>query len=76
MPWKTLKPSSKSDHPSDAQIKRLYTIATSNGWNHERVKTMVYITWHKNSTKDLTMNEYEELIDYMFFHEEKGAKKI
>jgi len=65
MPWKTIKPGSKSDHPSDAQIKRLYTIATMCGWDHDRVKVLLSITYHKNSTKDLTIDEYEEVCEYI-----------
>ena len=65
MPWKTIKPGSKSDHPSDAQIKRLYSIASNNQWSHDNVKLLLSITYHKGSTKDLTIDEYEETCEYL-----------
>jgi len=65
MPWKTITPGSKRDHPSEAQIRRLYTIATNTGWSHEKVKTLIYIAHHKGTTKDLTMEEYEETVQYL-----------
>ena len=64
MSWKTLQPK-KRDHPSESQIRRLYTIASSNGWSHDQVKLLIYMTHHKGSTRDLTGEEYEETCHYL-----------
>jgi len=74
MPWRTLQPK-KQDHPSDAQIKRLYTIASNNGWSHDRVKLLLSITHHKQSTKDLTMEEYGEVCEYLESNVQRGEKE-
>lgn len=65
MPWQTLRPSGKKDRPSDAQVKRLYSIASANNWSHDQVKLLLSITHHKQSTKDLTISEYEETVQYL-----------
>lgn len=74
MPWKTLQPK-KRDHPSESQIKRLYTIASNNGWSHDQVKTLLSVTHHKNSTKDLTMEEYEEVCEYLESNVQRGERE-
>jgi len=47
---------------SDAQVKRLYTIAGKKGFNEDQVKGVIKKDYKKDSTKDLTKKEYDELV--------------
>lgn len=47
---------------SEAQIKRLFAIATGQGWKTEQVKDVMNNWFKKESTKELTMPEYDKLI--------------
>lgn len=49
--------------PSAAQIARLFAIASGNGWTNDQVKIYMETTWKISSTKDLTLDKYEALVD-------------
>lgn len=49
-------------HPSDAQLKRLFAIAHSNGLDDAVIKKAVLDLSNKTSTKDLTLDEYNRLV--------------
>lgn len=51
----------KTGGPSEAQLKRLFTIANSHFWKHEDVKKYIKSAYKKESSKDLTLKEYDEL---------------
>ncbi len=46
---------------SDAQVKRLYAIASSAGFTNDQVKMAVKKDYKKDSATELTKNEYDEL---------------
>lgn len=52
-----------SDHrkPSEAQLKRLYTIATSNGFAHEKIKEILKADYGIESSKELSIDQYNDL---------------
>ena len=45
--------------------KRLYTVATVNGFTHEQVKGRIAFEYGISTTKDLTQEQFEELINYL-----------
>jgi hypothetical protein len=47
---------------TDAQVKRLYTIAGKKGVSEKRVKVTIKDNYNKDSAKDLTKKEYDELV--------------
>jgi ERF superfamily len=47
---------------TDAQLKRLFAIQSKSTWTPEHVKAMMKHTWNIESTKDLSMSNYESLI--------------
>ena len=55
------KPEQKKSALSDKQIKRLYTIAKIAKKSEEDVKKWIKVKWNKDSTKDLTRQEYDEI---------------
>jgi len=55
------KPEQKKSTLSDKQIKRLYTIAKIAKKTEEDVKKWIKVKWNKESTKDLTRQEYDEI---------------
>ncbi|ONI47276.1 hypothetical protein AN644_00165 [Candidatus Epulonipiscium fishelsonii] len=57
----TVKIESKKEL-SQLQIKRLYTIAGSKGYDSNSVKRQILKNYNKSSTSDLTYEEYNELI--------------
>lgn len=50
---------------SEAQLKRLFAIASSAGWNTDSVKAYLKITYGKETTKDLSQRQYEEMCAYI-----------
>jgi hypothetical protein len=50
--------------PSEAQIKRLFTIAKTgpDGWTNEQIKEYIGIKYKIDSTKDLTRAQYDEFV--------------
>ena len=55
-------PTKKESELSQDQITRLYTIATKKGFTEKQVKAVIKKDYKKNSTKDLTIKEYDELV--------------
>jgi len=48
---------------TDAQVKRLYTIASKKGFNDDQVKAVIKKEYKKDSANDLTKKEYDELVN-------------
>ena len=48
--------------PTPAMITRLFAIAGSRGWSNEQVKATMMKCWNVESTKDLTLDNYEALV--------------
>lgn len=53
------------------QVKRLYTIATKNGYSNDMIKEKIEINFDLSSSKDLSIEQYESLVkeieDYPIF---------
>lgn len=51
--------------PSEAQLKRLFTVATTGegAWTKEQLKEYMGIRWKITSTKELTRAQYDALVD-------------
>lgn len=58
------KPESGGDL-SDAQIKRLFAIAHSNGWDNNTLKDYLKTRYNITSTKDLKRVQYDELCSFI-----------
>jgi hypothetical protein len=56
--------------------KRLYTLATVNGFSHSDVKEYISFEFNKCSTKDLTKEEYNQLINYLDKDTQTMADKV
>lgn len=56
-------PSKNGGHPSDAQLKRLHAIKKSNGLTDEEVKAELKKRFSIESTKDLTLAQYNACCD-------------
>ena len=68
MPW------IKADAgPTQAQIKRLYTIASNHGWSHYEVIALI-MRYQKCSTSDLTREEYDEVCSLLEQRQQVGRK--
>jgi hypothetical protein len=52
----------KQGHVTEAQFKRLYAIQKNSSISQKEVMKMIKLRFNKNSSKELTMNEYDELI--------------
>jgi len=64
VPQTTSKATSTNVKPlSDAQIKRLYAIAKSHSLSPDDVKKVMIRNYKKESAKDLTRKEYDEIIE-------------
>lgn len=50
-------------HPSDAQLKRLFAISKEFNVSLDQIKDFVLKEWGKNSSKDLTLDEYNNLCE-------------
>ena len=50
---------------TEPQIKRLYAIASSHGWTHEGVKTLLAMNYKIRSTRELTDEQYDEVCDFL-----------
>lgn len=50
---------------TDAQIKRIYAIGNENNYNPDMIKQWIKVKLNKNSLKELTKIEYEQLINAM-----------
>ncbi len=65
---------------SDAQLKRLFTIAKSAQWTNEQVKEYIGYRWSFESTKQLTREQYDMLINVIstrgFFVAKEDAKSL
>ena len=57
---------------SDAQIKRLYAISKAKGITEEQVKEVIKKSYNKDSTKDLSKIEYDEIVKRMEAKENKN----
>jgi hypothetical protein len=55
-------PASGNRAISEAQRKRLFAIATDHGWTHEQIKLYIEMRWHISSSKDISRDQYEDLI--------------
>ena len=51
--------------PSEAQLKRLYAITKSKGWDTEEVKEVMRDKFGKISSKDLNWIEYDQLCKFL-----------
>lgn len=51
--------------PSDAQLKRLFAITRSNGWDTEEVKEIMRDKYGKTSSKELNWIEYDQLCKFL-----------
>jgi hypothetical protein len=65
-------PATPKRGPSDAQIKRLFAIATSAGWPQKDLKDYVKATTGAESSKDIPLAKYDELCKYIEAHPMKG----
>lgn len=50
---------------TDAQRKLLFATATEHGWSHEQMKLYLQARWGFDSTKMLSRNQFDALIDVM-----------
>ena len=50
---------------SEAQVRRLYAIATSKGWTRDGVKQLLAANYKLKSTKDLNPAQYDELCGFL-----------
>ena len=50
---------SPNAHPSEAQLKRLFAIATASHWTHDQVKNYIQDAYEVASTKELTLAQYD-----------------
>jgi hypothetical protein len=50
--------------PSDAQLRRLYAIAHSHGWDDESARSYIQIQYGVDSSKDIDVKQYEEVCKY------------
>lgn len=62
-------------HPTQEQIKRLYTIATNNNISQDDVKKFIGKKYNKISTKDLNIKEYEEVCKRLEVQKQTEADK-
>jgi hypothetical protein len=53
--------SKSAKHPSEAQIKRLFTLATNAAWSHDQVKQFIVVVFKTDSTKNLSVDQYNDL---------------
>lgn len=72
-PTPTQKPNQPPQNPpppaektiNEAQVKRLYTVATANGWSHEQVKATLAASKGKYaSSKDIPVTDYDNAVSY------------
>ncbi len=52
-------------HPNDAQIKRLYTIASNNGWTTDGIHNLIGANYGYRSTHELTIDEYNDVVRHV-----------
>lgn len=64
-------PTHSGPAPSDPQIKRLYTIMAASGVSNQGMHAYILNKWHRTSTRDLTMAEYDAVVAAM----ERGEVK-
>jgi hypothetical protein len=57
------KSASKPIHPSDAQLRRLFAISKQFGVTEDQLKDRLVSKLNKTSTKDLTIEEYNEICE-------------
>lgn len=50
---------------TEAQRKKIYTLAAKLGFSKEQMHTLMYERYGKSSSKELTKNEASDLIDYL-----------
>ena len=43
----------------------LYTTATTNRWTHRGVKDLIFFQFKKTSTKDLTFDEFQKVMEWL-----------
>lgn len=55
--------------PTEKQIGRLHAIATSKGWSSADLKEYSRIAFNKESSKELTRDEYEAFCDFLLSQE-------
>lgn len=60
------------DRPTPAQIKRFFAIMHSAHWTEAEVKQLMKNEYKKESTKDLTRNEYESICKTMIANPVEG----
>jgi hypothetical protein len=59
---------------SEAQIKRLFAILNETDWTKEDLKQVIETEFNKSSTKDLTMAEYDQIINLIQAQGPKGGE--
>lgn len=71
----TTPPKQQTEQPvnivSEAQAKRLYAIAKENGYSDDDIKAYIGAHYHYTSTRDISRDHYEEIVDH--FQIQKGA---
>jgi hypothetical protein len=56
---------SNSNVISEGQSKRLYAIIMGKGYNMEETKAGIFTNWGFESTKDITRDKYEEIVNWV-----------
>jgi hypothetical protein len=51
--------------PSEAQIKRLFSLSGAAGWTQDQVKAFISITFKLTSTKDMNIEQYNQTCDIL-----------
>ncbi len=67
-PGENQKPPAAPDDlnkPNNKQLARLFAIASSSGWEKEDVANFLKTKLNKTSSRELTMDEYNKLCDYI-----------
>ena len=60
-PPKRASKATKDDAISDAQRKRLFSIATAAGWTTDQIKAYLQRVYHVHSSKELTVRVYDQV---------------
>lgn len=55
-------------HPSEAQLKRLYTIASAQGYSNEDMKSSMLKAYGIESSKELSLKQYDEIVHWLETH--------
>ncbi|NPV80704.1 MAG: hypothetical protein HPY52_10590 [Firmicutes bacterium] len=70
------KPANSERKPTEAQLKRLYAISKEARADADSMKKLMYDMFGKESSKDLTIDEYNELCDMLLEAKKNEEKEV